>query len=134
MEGRFNGGVFALPVWGGLYLEGLIFGILRYPYATSYFFGLNLLQAKYLFYFLNESLRKRKIESRFGPYVLEKNRVSFWAPRFSLTCLVSETSHRDRWKRDSISRFRLDWRIRNREALKSRRFLSSNLRHVAQKR
>ena len=45
MEGRFNGGVFALPVWGGLYLEGLIFGILRYPYATSYFFGLNLPQA-----------------------------------------------------------------------------------------
>ena len=41
---------------------------------------------------------------------------------------------RDRWERDSISRFRLDWRIRNREALKSRRFLSSNLRHVAQKR
>ena len=34
LEGRFNGGVFALPVWGayiwrGLYLEGLIFGILR---------------------------------------------------------------------------------------------------------
>ena len=49
LEGRFNGGVFALPVWGGSYLEGLIFGILRYPYATSYFFGLNLLQAKYLF-------------------------------------------------------------------------------------
>ena len=35
LEGRFNGGVFALPVWGayiwrGLYMEGLIFGILRY--------------------------------------------------------------------------------------------------------
>ena len=34
-EGRFNGGFFALPVWGayiwrGLYMEGLIFGILRY--------------------------------------------------------------------------------------------------------
>ena len=33
--GRFNGGFFALPVWGayiwrGLYMEGLIFGILRY--------------------------------------------------------------------------------------------------------
>ena len=27
MEGRYNG---ALQVWGGLYLEGLIFGILRY--------------------------------------------------------------------------------------------------------
>ena len=26
MEGRFNGGFFALPVWGGLYLEGLIQG------------------------------------------------------------------------------------------------------------
>ena len=30
MEGRSNGGFFALPDWGGLYLEGLIFGILRY--------------------------------------------------------------------------------------------------------
>ena len=27
--GRFNGGFFALRVWGGL-VEGLIFGILRY--------------------------------------------------------------------------------------------------------
>ena len=35
MEGRFNGGFLALPVWWayiwrGLYMEGLIFGILRY--------------------------------------------------------------------------------------------------------
>ena len=35
LEGRFNGGFFALPDWGayiwrGLYMEGLIFGILRY--------------------------------------------------------------------------------------------------------
>ena len=35
LEGRFNGGFFALPVWGayfwrGLYMEGLIFEILRY--------------------------------------------------------------------------------------------------------
>ena len=35
LEGRFNGGFFALPVWEayiwrGLYMEGLIFGILRY--------------------------------------------------------------------------------------------------------
>ena len=35
VEGRFNGGFFALSVWGayiwkGLYMEGLIFGILRY--------------------------------------------------------------------------------------------------------
>ena len=34
LEGRFNGGFLALPVWGasiwrGLYMEGLIFGILR---------------------------------------------------------------------------------------------------------
>ena len=30
LEGRFNGGFFALRVWGrGLYMEGLIFGILR---------------------------------------------------------------------------------------------------------
>ena len=35
LEGRFNGGFFALPVWGaymwrGLYMEGLIFGISRF--------------------------------------------------------------------------------------------------------
>ena len=35
LEGRFNGGCFALSVWGayiwrGLYKKGLIFGILRY--------------------------------------------------------------------------------------------------------
>ena len=35
MEGRFNGGFLALRVggayiWRGLYMEGLIFGILRY--------------------------------------------------------------------------------------------------------
>ena len=35
LEGRFNGGFFALPVWGayiwrGLYMEGFIFRILRY--------------------------------------------------------------------------------------------------------
>ena len=34
LEGRFNGGFFGLPDWGayiwrGLYMEGLIFGILR---------------------------------------------------------------------------------------------------------
>ena len=35
LEGPFNGGFFALPVWGGayiwrgLYMEGLIFGISR---------------------------------------------------------------------------------------------------------
>ena len=51
-----------------------------------------------------------------------------------LTCLVSETSNRDRWQRVSISRFWLDWRKRNREAIKSRRFLSCTLRYVAQKR
>ena len=37
LEGRFNGGFFALPVWGayiwrGLYMEGLIFGVLWYLY------------------------------------------------------------------------------------------------------
>ena len=37
LEGRFNGGFFALRVWGGggLYLEGLIFGILRYHKLPS---------------------------------------------------------------------------------------------------
>ena len=39
LEERFNGGFFALRVWGaymwrGLYMEGLIFGILRY-FLTS---------------------------------------------------------------------------------------------------
>ena len=39
-EGRFNRGFFALPVWGayiwrGLYLEVLIFGILRYAIWTA---------------------------------------------------------------------------------------------------
>ena len=44
LEGRFNGGFFALPVWGayiwrGFYMEGLIFGILRYiQYCIFYFF------------------------------------------------------------------------------------------------
>ena len=30
LEGRFNGGFFVLRVWGYLYMEGLIFGILQY--------------------------------------------------------------------------------------------------------
>ena len=39
LEGRFNGGFFALPVWGAyiwrdLYMEGLIFGILRYLFTS----------------------------------------------------------------------------------------------------
>ena len=39
LEARFNGGFFALPVWGpyiwrGLYMEGLIFGILWYSPVT----------------------------------------------------------------------------------------------------
>ena len=41
LEGRFNGGFFALPVWGayiwrGLYMERLIFGILQYSITTSH--------------------------------------------------------------------------------------------------
>ena len=42
LEGQSNGGFFALPVWGayiwrGLYMEGLIFGILRYcPMGDCY--------------------------------------------------------------------------------------------------
>ena len=41
MEGRFNGGFFGLRVWGayiwrGLYMEGLIFGILRYHLAQLF--------------------------------------------------------------------------------------------------
>ena len=39
LEGQFNGGFFALRVWGpyiwrGLYMEGLILGILRYCSIT----------------------------------------------------------------------------------------------------
>ena len=39
-RGRFNGGFLALPDWGayiwrGLYMEGLIFGILRYVVPTE---------------------------------------------------------------------------------------------------
>ena len=30
LEGRFNGGFFALREFGGLFLKGLIFGIFRY--------------------------------------------------------------------------------------------------------
>ena len=40
LEGRLNGGCFALPVWegggGGLYTEGLIFRILQYHYHYHY--------------------------------------------------------------------------------------------------
>ena len=47
LEERFNGGFFALLVWGayiwrGLYMEGLIFGILRYVQ----FFNLCLIISK----------------------------------------------------------------------------------------
>ena len=40
LEGRFSGEFFALPVWGayiwrGLYMEGLIFGILRYVHKEE---------------------------------------------------------------------------------------------------
>ena len=40
LEGQFNGGFFVLRVWGayiwrGLYMEGRIFGILRYPMIAS---------------------------------------------------------------------------------------------------
>ena len=60
LEGRFNGGFFALRVWGayiwrGLYMERFIFGILRYvslsyqknkfPYA-AYIFRMNSLSVK----------------------------------------------------------------------------------------
>ena len=51
-EGRFNGGFFALRFWGayiwrGLYMEGLIFGILRYFFHVLYLanvidYGFNL--------------------------------------------------------------------------------------------
>ena len=40
LEGGFNGGFFVLPVWGapiwrGLHMKGLIFGILRYPHSSG---------------------------------------------------------------------------------------------------
>ena len=39
LEGRFNGGFFALRVWGGLYLEGLIHGGF-----FSEFYGISLVR------------------------------------------------------------------------------------------
>ena len=41
LEGRFNGGFFALRVWGayiwkGLYMEGLLFGILGYDTGVTF--------------------------------------------------------------------------------------------------
>ena len=92
--------------------------------------------------FLNESRLRGRSSSHFietiffrlSRLVSQKRWViPFIKSRFSLTCLVSETSNRDRWERVSISRFRFDCRKRNREAIKSRRFLSSTLRYVAQK-
>ena len=35
LEGRFNGGFFTLPVGGGLYMEGLIFGIYGIRYVVK---------------------------------------------------------------------------------------------------
>ena len=37
LEGRFNGGFFALPVLGGLYLEGLVHGGAYFRNFTVYF-------------------------------------------------------------------------------------------------
>ena len=37
LEGRFNGGFFALPVLGSLYLEGLIHGGANFPNFTVLF-------------------------------------------------------------------------------------------------
>ena len=51
MEGRFNGGFFALPAWGGLcleglirHMEGLIFDILQYHIQEDS--PLNLIQVQ----------------------------------------------------------------------------------------
>ena len=51
LEGRFNGGCFAFRVWGayiwrGLYMEGLIFGILRYLQSWTKVLG-TVLQYSY---------------------------------------------------------------------------------------
>ena len=51
LEGRFNGGFFALRVWGayiwrGLYMEGLIFEILRYLQSWTKVLG-TVLQYSY---------------------------------------------------------------------------------------
>ena len=56
LEGRFNGGFFALPVWGayfwrGLYTEGRIFGILRY----NKFIFLFLIQSAFFYCFSQQS-------------------------------------------------------------------------------
>ena len=59
---------------------------------------------------------------------------SFWGSRLAsvsrLSSLVSETRQRVWFERVSIPRPGLNYRIRNREAIKSRRFLSSTFRYV----
>ena len=66
LEGRFNGGFFALRVWGayiwrGLYTAGLIFGILRYlqNWLIANRFTLNML-IKDLIRFMHSLSRKRQ--------------------------------------------------------------------------
>ena len=70
-------------------------------------------------------------EIRHSSFISSKPHEAAWSKihRYAL-------HYHDKYKQMSlsISRFRLDWRIRNREALKSRRFLSNTLRHFAQKR
>ena len=53
LEGRFNGGFFALPVWGGFYLEGLIHGG---AYFRNFTVALQVLDLLFLllFFFMPE--------------------------------------------------------------------------------
>ena len=65
LEGRFNGGFFALRVWGGLYLEGLIHGRGLFSefygiYKRPAFLDLSSLRSLLLSYCLKPFLR--------GPY------------------------------------------------------------------
>ena len=65
-EGRFNGGFFALRFWGayiwrGLYMEGLIFGILRYVSHKILGVGIGQKCVKILKPFCENALTKRDI-------------------------------------------------------------------------
>ena len=56
MEGRFNGGFFALPVWEAYYLEGLIHGGASFQnFTVLYVTGIPLWDTasmNFLFYFI----------------------------------------------------------------------------------
>ena len=90
-EGRFNGGFFALRFWGaylwrGLYMEGLIFGILRYllcrtdkfhPWCSALYFLLrSLLCLACLFVYFNGPPSRSLIFFNKQKYLLFREQIS----------------------------------------------------------